>query len=348
MTKVSAAVGAAVLALALLATGCGSVRPTAVTVNGERISQESVDDELRQIRDNEDYRQAVNIAEVEGTGRDGTFNAEFAAQVVTLRIYYKLVEQELDERGIEITAEELRAARDELELQVSQDPQTGQPDAARGKKILAAFSPSYQRVLVRRQAELARLQKSLAEGDVTEEKLQAYYDEHPAEFVEVCVRHVLLDTKEAADGVASELRGGADFATVAKAQSKDPSAQENGGDLQCAPSSSYVDEFAEVARTQPVGAVGDPVQTNFGFHVLVVYERTEQSFDDARDQIERQLQASSGDRLNEWLAEALSDAKIDVDERFGRFDRTPEADQIPRVVPPQARTTTTTLTTPSG
>ena len=342
MRKLPFVLGALVVALAVLVSGCGSVQPTAVTVNGERISQESVDEELRQIRDNEGYRKAINVAVIEGAGRDGTFAADFAAQVVTLRIYYQLVDQELEERGVEITPEDLRKAREEVELQVSQDPQTGAPDPAVGKRIIGAFSKSYQDTLVRRQAQVVKLQTTLGEGDVTEDKLQAHFEENADQFVEVCVRHVLVDTAEEGASVVAELRRpGADFAAIAKARSKDPSAQENGGDLQCASSTSYVDEFAAASRTQPLNEIGEPVQTSFGFHILQVYGRTTKTFDEVRDEIETQLRSQSSNRLDEWLAEALRTAKIKVNARFGRFDRTPAEGELPRVVAPQPRTTTT-------
>ena len=345
MRKLPLTLGAplVVAALALAATGCGAVQPTAATVNGERITQDSVDAELRELRDNDGYRNAFFGAEAEGSGRAGTFNSQLAAEVLTLRIYYELVDQELAERGIEVTAQELRDARAQLEEQVSQDPQTGQVDPARGKEVLGAFSAGYLDDLVRRQAQVVRLQSVLTEGSVSDERVQAYYEENPNEFVEVCARHVLVDTRADGDAVAGELRApGADFAAVARARSKDPSAQENGGDLGCAPSASYVDPFAEAARTQPLNEVGAPVETNFGFHVIQVYERSTKPLDEVRGDIERQLQAATGDRLNEWLVEALDAASIKVNARFGRFDRTPEGGAPPRVVPPQPRTTTTT------
>ena len=142
----------ALAALVVGLTGCGSVQPTAVTVNGHRISQSAVDDELREIRDNKRYRDALQIGAIEGDGKAGTFNSEFAAQVVTLRIYYQLVEEELDRRGVEITAKDLEAARESAEGGLGVNPQTGASDAAAGRKVLAGFSDDYRDALVRREA----------------------------------------------------------------------------------------------------------------------------------------------------------------------------------------------------
>lgn len=328
------------VALAVLLSACSAAQATAVTINGDRVSRKSVDDEMIQIRDNKRYRDAINLPDVEGTGKKDTFKTEFAAQVVTLRIYYALVHQELEKRHIEVTDADLKAARAEVENQVSNDPKTGQPTKGLGKKVIDGFSSDYQDVLIRRQAEVAKLQEVLSKTDVSDEALQKYYDEHKAEFSEVCAKHVLVDTKEAADKIAADLRGGADFAAIAEAQSKDPSAKQNKGDLGCAAPTSYVEAFAKATETQPVGAIGDPVQTNFGWHVIQVYKRTEKTFADVKDQIRQQLASQGGDALNTWLVNALKKAKIQVDKRFGTFDRTPGQGQLPRVVPPKAPATT--------
>lgn len=340
------AVLASFVALVVLVVGlsaCGSVQPTAATVNGQRISQDSIDEELRQIRDNKRYRDALGLGSIEGDGRDGTFDSEFAAQVLTLRIYYELVQQELDDRGVVLTDDDLASARESAETNLGANPQTGERDAALGRRVLRGFSSDYRDALVRREALVTKLSATLSEADIDQQAMRDYYDENRSEFTEVCATHVLLDTQEAATAVVGELRGGADIGAVARAQSKDPSAQQNGGDLGCEPASTYVAAFRDAALSQPLDEVGDPVQTEFGWHVIVVSSRTVQPFAEVRDQIRQQLLSQSGDAVNEWLLDAIEKAEISVNRKFGRFDRSPASGQIPRVVPPgQAATTTTT------
>jgi parvulin-like peptidyl-prolyl isomerase len=334
----------ALVALVLGAASCGSVEATAATVNGHRISRDTVDTELRQIRDNKAYRQALGLGKIEGSGKGGTFDAEFAAQVVTLQIYYELVDEELDRRNITISDKDMSAARTSAETSLGSDPQTGQGGAdaaAKGKKVLDGFSRDYQETLVRREAAVAKLSDALSKTDTSDAALQKYYDEHKDQYTEVCAKHVLVDTKEAADAVAAQLRGGADFATIAKAQSKDPSAAQNGGDLGCELASSYVAEFQRAVLAQPLNQIGDPVQSQFGWHVVLVMSRTPKPFADVKDQIRQQVGASSGSAVNDWLVSAIKKAKISVDKRFGTFDRTPASGQLPRVVPPASATSTT-------
>jgi hypothetical protein len=237
----------------------------------------------------------------------------------------------------------IASARRSAEANLGANPQTGARDPSAGRRVLQGFSSGYRDTLVRREAMVSKLSAALSESDVDQQALRDYYETNQAQFTEVCAKHVLLDTQEAAAAVAAELRGGGDLAAVARAQSKDPSAQQNGGDLGCEPASTYVAAFRDAVLSQPLNQVGDPVQTEFGWHVIVVTSRTVQPFADVRDQIREQLLSQSGDAVNEWLLDAIGKAKISVNRKFGRFDRSPATGQIPRVVPPgQAATTTTT------
>ena len=85
-----------------------------------------------------------------------------------------------------------------------------------------------------------------------------------------------------------QLKGGADFATLAKEKSKDPGAAE-GGDLGYFTKDQMVPEFADVAFKMYPGQLSNPVKTQFGWHVIKVEDRrTKQppEFDKVKDQIE--------------------------------------------------------------
>jgi PPIC-type PPIASE domain len=336
---------ALVALIGLLAVACGSLAANAVTVNSTHVSEKSVDDELAQIRDNKLYREALNLTDVEGQGLKGTFSAGFSAQVVTLRIYYTLVHQAIEDRHITITAADLAKSRTTVEQQVGNDPSTGQPKAGLGHKVIAAFAPWYQRELIRRQAEVARLQAALSKSSISAAAIKRFYDENKSQFEQVCAMHVLVDTQDEANRVKAELSGGADFATVATNESKDPSAKQNHGDLGCAAPDNYVPEFAAAIKAQPLNVIGDPVHSQFGWHVIKVYERKALSLAEATPQIRQQLlQQGGGNSLNTWLLQAIGKAKISVNPRFGHFQRTVSQGELPHVVPPAAPATSTSTT----
>lgn len=351
MRRVLASAG---LAGALLLSACSSVSAAAVTVNGVRISERSLTDELAEIRDNELYRRAIALPDVEGEGLDGTVRAAFTARVLTLRVYYALVEQELDRRDVTLSAADLESARRELAAGLGNDPGTGRPVRGLGERVLNGFSRRYRDDLVRRNAAVRKLQGVLAGVDLSETGLRRYYDAHRDEFAEVCAQHVLaavrgangaLDlpaSKAKIDRVVARLQGGEDFAAVARAESDDPGSRDRGGDLGCADPATYTAPFADAVRSQPIGQIGPPIETSFGFHVVRVYGRRTAAFTDVRDRVRQRLEQASSEGLNQWLVRALARARVTVNPKFGTFVRTPDpaecGSDLPCVVPPQAPT----------
>jgi peptidyl-prolyl cis-trans isomerase C len=89
---------------------------------------------------------------------------------------------------------------------------------------------------------------------------------------QVRARHILVETKEAADKVIADLKGGAAFEELAK-QSKDPSGQ-NGGDLGFFGKGQMVPPFEEAAfALEPGEITEEPVESQFGWHVIRVEEK---------------------------------------------------------------------------
>lgn len=78
--------------------------------------------------------------------------------------------------------------------------------------------------------------------------------------------------RASAQAALKKIRGGADFAEVAKAASNDSSAQ-NGGDLGFVPRGQTVPAFEEAAFALKPGAVSGVVETQFGFHIIKVHEK---------------------------------------------------------------------------
>jgi peptidyl-prolyl cis-trans isomerase C len=79
--------------------------------------------------------------------------------------------------------------------------------------------------------------------------------------------------KTRAQAALKQVRGGADFAAVARAQSQDPGSAQNGGDLGFFPKGQMTPAFEEAAFKLKAGAVSGVVETPFGFHIIKVQER---------------------------------------------------------------------------
>ena len=105
---------------------------------------------------------------------------------------------------------------------------------------------------------------------------------------EVHARHILVPTEDEAKAILAQLKGGADFATLAKEKSKDPGAAE-GGDLGYFTKEQMVPEFSEVAFKLGKGQLSDPVKTQFGWHIIKVEDkrtRPTPTFEQVKPQIE--------------------------------------------------------------
>ena len=116
----------------------------------------------------------------------------------------------------------------------------------------------------------------LIDKEVTDERVKARYDtflaENPAK-PEINARHILLENEEEARKVITELDGGADFAELARDRSTGPSS-EQGGDLGYFTEDQMVPEFSQAAfALEPGNYSKDPVQTQFGWHVIKVEDR---------------------------------------------------------------------------
>ena len=92
---------------------------------------------------------------------------------------------------------------------------------------------------------------------------------------EVHARHILVTTEDDAKAIKAQLDAGADFATLAKEKSIEPGAAQSGGDLGYFTQDKMVKAFADAAFKLQVNQISDPVQTQFGWHIIEVLDRRE-------------------------------------------------------------------------
>jgi len=331
---------AALTAAATLLAGCGVFdTASAASVNGEGISDDDLQDELAAIRDNEQYRQSLEA----GFGgsllgqSDGTFNSVFAARVLTLQIYFELASQFLAGEGVEIGPDLVRAAREDATEQ------------AGGPEIFGKFPKRYQDLVVQRRAIVVALDERLSREFRREGAVEAYFEEHRREFEQLCASHILVDSQDRAAELRSRIEGGADFASLARTESTDTASAQQGGDLGCQATGTFVPEFEEAAAGVEVGEVSEPVQTPFGFHLILVRERKVPTFEEVAGQVEQRLASLAQESFNKWLADAAADADVDVNPRYGTWKaREAEGAELFEVVPPEGPTTTGEGPAPTG
>jgi peptidyl-prolyl cis-trans isomerase C len=147
-----------------------------------------------------------------------------------------------------------------------------------------------------------------AEHKVYEEAVKQVKNEE-----EVHARHILVPTEDEAKAILAQLKGGTDFATLAKEKSKDPGAAE-GGDLGYFTKEQMVPEFADVAFKLPKGQLSDPVKTQFGWHIIKVEDkrtRPTPTFDQVKPQIENYVAHRAQADLVENLRKSATVERLD-------------------------------------
>jgi len=118
--------------------------------------------------------------------------------------------------------------------------------------------------------------RSVYENQIYREKLLAEIAKDASHTQEqVLARHILVDNPQLAGVVYSLLMDGQDFAETAKKYSKDTGSGANGGDLGWFGKGAMVPEFETAAYSQPIGEIGKPVQSQFGYHIIQVVARQE-------------------------------------------------------------------------
>lgn len=171
--------------------------------------------------------------------------------------------------------------------------------------------------------ERAILAGEVMAGIMTQEpsqsELQAMYDEqYPADIPETEYRasHILVETEEEATALITELEGGADFATLAREKSTGPSGAA-GGDLGWFGAGDMVETFFNAVAELETGGISQPVQTQFGWHVITLAEtrnKERPAFDTVKGELASQLQQSSLEGFIENLQSKAEIDRIDLDE----------------------------------
>ncbi|MCR9212979.1 MAG: peptidylprolyl isomerase [Proteobacteria bacterium] len=154
--------------------------------------------------------------------------------------------------------------------------------------------------------------KNKIEELVTDEMVRAEYDKVTADFTpeqEVHARHILLKNAEEATDVIKLLDDGGDFAELAKEYSTGPSGP-NGGDLGFFTKERMVPEFATAAFAMDKGTYSkEPVQTQFGFHVIKVEDKRDTqppAYEQREEELRGQLTNTTVNKLIEDLKTAAN------------------------------------------
>ena len=151
--------------------------------------------------------------------------------------------------------------------------------------------------------------------EITEEDLEQEYNRQNTE---IEAQHILVADEDTANEVKQKLDEGEDFAELAKEYSTDGSA-EDGGDLGYFSTGEMVPEFEEAAYNMEVDEISDPIQSQFGFHIIKVNDIRDKEesigkFEDVKEDLRRELLTKRMDvtKVQEKMDSLIEDAKVDI------------------------------------
>jgi len=257
-------------------------------------------------------------------GADGRlFELGVEAEAFQQLVQLILTRQEADQRGIVIA---------EAEVQQEFDSQYNEFLAAQGwtEEDLSLYLAQQGRTIetfkrealdyIADQTLAMKVQKAVAgELNITDERISQYFMEHEANYSSeerVRASHILVETEEEAEGILAELNDGADFAELARERSIDPGSGANGGDLNWFGRGMMVAQFDEAAFALSVGDISDIVETQYGYHIIMLTDYQDAAtseladvIDQVRVDLENEL---TYERALEWYNGVYGSAELDI------------------------------------
>lgn len=319
------------VALLLVLAGCGQstgtyFAPTAAVVNGFKIPEEEVSEQLR-----ERLRDPENMKLVKGP--DGVKNRlEAYRQILSDLIQRQVLFQAAAELGVEVAPSEVEAQLGRVKESFS-TPTAFQTELGR-----LFLTPKLARDVIRVQIYAQKVQAEVGKTIVaTEEQKRQFFEQNKPEFdAQIRVAHILVcanplpsrvcqatpEDEAKAKALAARAKSGEDFAALAEANSDDSETAPRGGELGWTSRGQFATTFEEVAFSLKPGETSEPVVSQLGWHVVKVLD-VQRSYEEALEEIEGNLvEERRQAAFQDWFTSALKEAapRIRVNPKFGRFD----------------------------
>jgi len=277
--------------------GCGEKVDAVARVNGEDITRVEFD----RIYDQVATQMGGEIPEDQAL--------DYKKQLLDMMIESELITQEAEELGADLSDEAVEERIAELR---------GETDEAAFEEQVTAAGLTMEDLRNSVRDQIAReYVTEVASKEASSGTLPETY---------VLLDHILVADEATAQNLKAQLDAGADFAELATANSTDTGSATQGGSLGWSPTSAYVTEFADAADTLEVGEISDPVQSDFGWHIIRKADEVAEGepVDEAPEDLKAILSANSGElALQEYVAKLREDAEIEyVDETLAPAEST--------------------------
>lgn len=298
----------AILALfAFAAVGCNLFAKKAATVDGTPIYVDAVNKQMDRIT--KQHKTAEQQKAFESQKK------QIQSQILDLLIDEEIYNQQGAKLGIKVTDAQVET---QVNATIKRFPSQAEFDKA--LKDAGMTMQDLRDFTKNRMITEAVNKKVVGKVTVTAAEIKDYYTKNTAQFVDpekIKVSHILYaaaDEQKAKDAIA-KLNAGADFAELAKQESTDPSTKATGGDLGLVQKGVMAAEFEAAAfALEPGTWTQAPVKTQFGWHVIKVFEKIaakQKTFDESKASIQQMLQSQKeSTKIKTWLDGVKKKTKI--------------------------------------
>lgn len=255
------------LILLILISGCTQKIPEVVAVvNGVEITKEEFVQEIK--------LQVQGRVEQEADETDDEFIQRLipfgVKSVLEDMINEIIIRQKVEEQEIKVEPEEIDIKIEERKERFPNEESFLQQLAISNMTVEELRQQFESQILIE------KFIRKEAEAMITEEVIIDYFEEHKSNFDisnQIKASQILVETEEAAEEILRQLRGGADFAELAKENSIARTAKDDGGDLGFFSRGRMVPAFEEVAFALEIGEISDIVKTPYGYHIIYLEEK---------------------------------------------------------------------------
>lgn len=292
-------------ALAVVLTACAGGSNTVVgTVNGTDITL----DDVRGLRPDTD---SVSVEQ---------FTSD-----LQLLIINELVRTGAADLGVTVTEEDIATELDNLIAQIeTPDPTTGETLTYEEFKADQNLSDVIVDLALEQQVLSEELIEHFSETvEVSEEDIEAQFNIEQQSRSEVCAAHILLEEEETANEVlALALEEDADFSALAEEYSIGPTGP-TGGVLGCASPANYVPEFGIATLQADLNVPYGPVQSEFGYHIILVTAREVPVLEDIRDELAESVSVGAANQaVSDWFIDLVNSADVTITPEYGTWEDT--------------------------
>lgn len=285
----------------IFAVSCKKADESAVaTVNGKAISEKEFTENYKVYELM--YKQQLGEEALKKTDKDGvSFKDKLKENILEKLIVDELINQEIDNKKIAITDEELNNLYEQTIKNMGGQEQY--EEFLKQQNITDDFIKDSNKKDYKQQ----KLEEAFyKDNKVTEEEIKDFYDANKERLIKYSLSQIMADNEEDAKKLYDKLEAGEDFAELAKNESSDTYSAANGGNMGEVQASTMPEEFLNAVSTTEIGSYSKVFKSDMGYHIVKVDDKKDQ-LEDLRTEIEQTLKSQ---KFIEYMKDLRANADV--------------------------------------